>query len=50
MDAGLEDIAVHCRSVTKTYGSGQAQVTALRGVDLDVRRGELLMLVAMPVI
>jgi len=37
--------AVHCRGVTKTYGSGEAQVTALRGVDLDVRRGELLMLV-----
>jgi putative ABC transport system ATP-binding protein len=39
------DIAVHCRGVTKTYGSGSAAVTALRGIDLDVRRGELLMLV-----
>jgi len=45
MDAALQDVAVHCRGVTKTYGSGEAQVTALRGVDLDVRRGELLMLV-----
>ena len=45
MEATTEQIAVHCRSVTKTYGSGEATVTALRGVDLDVRRGELLMLV-----
>ena len=45
MDAAVEDVAVHCRGVTKAYGSGEAQVTALRGVDLDVRRGELLMLV-----
>jgi putative ABC transport system ATP-binding protein len=38
-------IAVRCRGVTKSYGSGDAQVIALRGVDLDVRRGELLMIV-----
>src|SRR4051794_8083313 len=38
-------IAVHCRGVTKTYGTGSAQVTALRGIDLDVRAGELMMLV-----
>ena len=37
-------IAVRCRRVTKSYGAGDAEVTALRGVDLDVRRGELLML------
>src|SRR4029453_2355085 len=38
-------IAVHCAGVTKSYGSGSAQVTALRGIDLDVYAGELLMLV-----
>lgn len=38
-------IAVRCQSVTKAYGTGDAKVIALRGVDLDVRRGELLMLV-----
>jgi putative ABC transport system ATP-binding protein len=38
-------LAVHCRGVTKTYGSGHAKVAALRGVDLEVRRGELLMIV-----
>jgi putative ABC transport system ATP-binding protein len=39
------DIAVRCSGVTKTYGSGDARVMALRGVDLEVRSGELLMLV-----
>jgi putative ABC transport system ATP-binding protein len=39
------DIAVRCRGVTKTYGAGNASVMALRGIDLDVRRGELLMIV-----
>ena len=38
-------IAVHCAGVTKSYGSGSAQVTALRGIDLDIYAGELLMLV-----
>lgn len=38
-------IAVRCKGVTKTYGQGQAAVRALRGVDVEVRTGELLMLV-----
>jgi putative ABC transport system ATP-binding protein len=38
-------IAVHCAGVTKSYETGSAQVTALRGIDLDVYAGELLMLV-----
>jgi putative ABC transport system ATP-binding protein len=37
--------AIVCRGITKAYGAGQAQVVALRGVDLEVRTGELLMLV-----
>ena len=40
-----ETIAVHLNGITKTYGKGEAAVTALRGVDLEVRAGELLMLV-----
>ena len=38
-------IAVDCRNVVKTYGSNGNKVTALRGIDLDVRTGELMMLV-----
>ena len=37
--------AVYCDGVTKTYLSGTTRVQALRGVDLNVRMGELLMLV-----
>jgi ABC-type Fe3+/spermidine/putrescine transport system ATPase subunit len=38
-------IAVYCKAVAKTYTTGSTKVLALRGVDLDVRLGELLMLV-----
>jgi len=40
-----ENIAIHCKGVTKTYGAGDAEVKALRGVDLDVSTNELMMLV-----
>ena len=43
--AAPEQFAVQCRGVTKTYGTGDARVTALSGIDLEVRRGELLMVV-----
>ena len=39
------NIAIHCKGVTKVYGSGDAEVKALRGVDLDVYTNELMMLV-----
>jgi len=38
-------LAVRCRAVTKTYGKGDSSVRALRGVDLDVGAGELMMMV-----
>ena len=38
-------LAVSCRGVTKHYGEGAATVAALRGVDLNVNTGELMMLV-----
>lgn len=38
-------IAVKCRDLQKTYGEKEALVYALRGVDLDVKTGELLMIV-----
>jgi putative ABC transport system permease protein len=40
-----QKIAVRCRGLTKNYGSGEGSVAALQGVDLNVRSGELLMLV-----
>jgi putative ABC transport system ATP-binding protein len=43
--ASDQDFAVRCRGLTKTYGTGDDSVMALRGIDLDVRRGELLMVV-----
>lgn len=38
-------LAVRCQGVTKTYGAGNSAVKALRGVDIDIHSGELLMLV-----
>ena len=43
--SGTDGIAVSCHGVTKTYGQGPTAVLALRGIDLEVRIGELLMLV-----
>ena len=42
---GNGNIAIHCKGVTKVYGTGDAEVKALRGVDLDVYTNELMMLV-----
>jgi putative ABC transport system ATP-binding protein len=39
------NVAVRCRGVVKTYNAGGNKVTALRGIDLEVRTGELMMLV-----
>jgi putative ABC transport system ATP-binding protein len=39
------DVAVVCRGVTKVFGTGEARVEALRGIDLDVQLGQLTMLV-----
>ncbi|HEX5432780.1 MAG TPA: ABC transporter ATP-binding protein [Candidatus Angelobacter sp.] len=36
--------AIAVREVTKTYTEGSASVTALRGIDLDVHAGEVVML------
>lgn len=37
--------AVRCRGITKAFGKGGASVKALRGVDLDLDTGQLVMLV-----
>src|SRR5246500_863860 len=36
------DTAVEARGLTRVYGEGETAVEALRGVDLDVRVGELV--------
>ena len=38
-------VAVSCEGLTKAFGKGEARVKALRGVDMKVENGELLMLV-----
>jgi putative ABC transport system ATP-binding protein len=45
MEDKENQIAVYCKSVTKSYVTGPTKVMALRGVDLEVKKGELLMLV-----
>jgi putative ABC transport system ATP-binding protein len=37
--------AIRCSGIAKTYGTGDTQVQALRGIDLEVLPGELMMLV-----
>jgi len=39
------ELAVSCRGVRKHFGEGEARIEALRGVDFDVRFGELSFLV-----
>lgn len=41
---GQINYAVQCQNIRKTYGVGNNQVQALRGVNLDVIEGELLIL------
>jgi putative ABC transport system ATP-binding protein len=36
---------IHCREVTKDYGSGDSRIRALRGVTVDIEPGELTLLV-----
>jgi putative ABC transport system ATP-binding protein len=38
------ETCIRCQGVTKAYGRGETAAQALRGIDLEVRRGELLML------
>jgi putative ABC transport system ATP-binding protein len=40
-----EKLAVQCHGVIKTYGTEEARIMALRGIELEVRMGELMMLV-----
>ena len=44
MDSGSTDIAFTTVGLTKVYGQGSAAVHALRGVDLQIPQGELVVL------
>ncbi|MCI4330541.1 MAG: ABC transporter ATP-binding protein [Thermoplasmata archaeon] len=37
-----DDVVVHAENVWKVYGTGEAQVAALKGVSVDIRRGEMV--------
>ena len=41
----MSDVVLSCRGLSKTYGMGDVAVPVLRGIDLDVRRGESLAIV-----
>jgi putative ABC transport system ATP-binding protein len=45
MNAEFDSVAVSCRSVVRDFGAGPTMVRVLRGVDLEVRAGEITMLV-----
>jgi putative ABC transport system ATP-binding protein len=45
MNDGSQPAAVRARGVVKSFGSGDTQVTVLKGIDLDIHLGELLLLV-----
>lgn len=38
----MEDLIISAKDVHKTYDAGEAKVYALRGVDLEVKRGEMV--------
>jgi putative ABC transport system ATP-binding protein len=40
-----DELAVKCRHLIKKYGTGGQEIKALDGVDLDIPKGELMMLV-----
>jgi putative ABC transport system ATP-binding protein len=43
--AAAFDAAVACRGVTRAFGEGDTRIMALRGIDMEVRPGEMTLLV-----
>lgn len=41
----MTEVAVKVEALTKTYGDGETAFLALRGVDVEIKKGEFLMLV-----
>jgi hypothetical protein len=46
--SGDPDPVVQVRGLARAYGTGAARVEALRGIDLDVRRGEFVAVMGLP--
>jgi putative ABC transport system ATP-binding protein len=42
--ATAQNTTISTRGLTKVYGAGRSEVRALQGVDLDLARGELVVL------
>lgn len=40
----MSDIAIRAQGVTKRFGEGNSEVVAVKGVDLEVHRGEVLLI------
>lgn len=45
MDNRAQPAAVRTRGIVKSFGTGDTQVTVLKGIDLDIYLGEMLLLV-----
>lgn len=45
MSDNIQPSAVRARGIVKSFGTGDTQVTVLKGIDLDIYLGELLLLV-----
>ena len=45
MDGHDQPAAVRARGIVKSFGSGDTQVTVLKGINLDIYLGEMLLLV-----
>lgn len=41
----MKDVAIVCKKIKKTYGTGETRIEALKGIDLEVKKGELTLLV-----
>jgi len=41
----MEEIAIRCQGIKKSYGENETRVDALKGIDLDIYQGQLTLLV-----
>lgn len=41
----MNQLAIRCKGIKKSYGTGDNKVEALKGIDLDIHQGELTLLV-----